>query len=154
MIKMLAFALLGISSLASAGEAVSIPRVTPYAGGVGTDDVRNKCDWNAKLSENIARYAKGGVSITAVDSPQASGKVLTMKITQVHAIGGGSMSGSKWAQVHGEPHDGGTLVGSFVAERHTISGGWTACGVLHSLGKELGEDIAGWLKNPTLDANL
>ncbi|RDS81787.1 hypothetical protein [Dyella psychrodurans] len=153
MIKMLAFALIGISSIASATDAVSIPRVTPYADGVGTDDVRQKCDWNSKLSENIAHSAEMGVSVTDKDVSQISGKVLTMRITSVHAIGGGGWTGPKWAAVHGELHDGGKLVGSFEAHQHTTVG-MTACGALNRLGKELGEDIADWLKSPTLDAKL
>ncbi|HTC27626.1 hypothetical protein [Dyella sp.] len=151
--KMWVFALVGISSIASATDVVSIPRVTPYADGVGTDDVRTKCDWNSKLSENIARSAQVGVSVTDMDASHISGKVLTMKITQVHAIAGGNVTGYKWAEVHGELHDGGKLVGSFVAHQHTMAA-WTACGSLDRLGKELGEDIADWLKDPTLDAKL
>jgi hypothetical protein len=151
---MLGFVLLGLSSLASATDAVSIPRVTPYADGVGNDDVRQKCDWNAKLSENIAQSAEGGVSVTDQDLSQISGKVLTMKVIGVHAIGGGGFTGPKWAKVQGELHDGDKLVGSFVAERRSLGGGLTACRLLTSLGQELGEDIAEWLKNPTLDAKL
>ncbi|WP_445147034.1 hypothetical protein [Dyella sp. Tek66A03] len=153
MIKMLAFVLIGISSIASATDVVSIPRVTPYEGGVGTDDVRQKCDWNAKLSENIAHFAEGGATVTDTDVSRLSGKVLTMRITQVHAIGGGGLTGPKWAAVHGELHDGSKLVGSFDAHQHT-SVGLTTCGSLNHLGKELGEDIADWLKTPTLDAKL
>lgn len=153
LIKVLAFTLIGISSMASATDAVSIPRVTPYADGIGTVDVRTKCDWNSKLSENVAHNGETAVSITDADVSHISGKVLTMKITAVHAIGGGLWTGPKWAEVQGELHDGGRLVGSFRAMQHT-SGGLTACSSLNRLGKELGENIADWLKEPTLNANL
>lgn len=153
MIKLLAFALIGMSSMASATDMVSIPRVTPYADGIGTDDVRQKCDWNAKLSENIAHAAENGVSVTDMSLSQTGGKVLALKITGVHAVGGHGFAGPSWAEVHGELHDGGKLVGSFVAHQHTMAG-ITACGALDRLGKELGEDIADWLKEPTLDAKL
>jgi hypothetical protein len=152
-IKVLAFALIAISSVASAADVVSIPRVTPYADGVGTDDVRNKCDWNSKLGDDIAHHAEGAASVTDTEVSQLSGKVLTMKITQVHAIGGGGWTGPKWAEVQGELHDGGKLVGSFVAHQHTMVG-MTACGSLDRLGRELGEGIADWLKEPTLNAKL
>jgi len=125
-IKMLAFVLLGLSSIASATDGVSIPRVTPYADGVGNDAVRQKCDWNEKLSENVAQSAEGGVSVTGQDLSQISGKILTMKVTDVHAIGGGGFTGPKWAQVRGELHDGDKLVGSFVAERRSLGGSMTA----------------------------
>lgn len=152
-IKMLAFALLGISSAASATDMVSIPRVTPYADGIGTDDVRQKCDWNTKLSERIAHSAESGVSVTDMNQPQLSGRVLTLKITGVHAVGGHGFAGPSWAEVHGELRDGDKLVGSFVAHQHTMAG-MTACGALDRLGKEIGEDIADWLKEPTLNASL
>lgn len=152
-IKMLLFALLGISSAAAATEPVSIARITPYVDGVGNEAVRKECDWNTKLSSNIARSAESGVTVTDVDLSQVSGKVLTMRITHVHAIGGGGWTGPKWAAVEGELHEGGKLVGSFEAHPHTSSG-MTACSALDHLGKELGEDIAEWLKAPTLNAKL
>lgn len=151
--KMLLLVLLGLSSTASAADVVSIPRVTPYADGIGTNDVRTKCDWNSKLGEYIAHSAEMSVSITDADVSQLNGKVLTMKITAIHAIGGGGWTGPKWAQVQGELRDGGKLVGSFTALQHS-SVGLTACGSLNHLAKELGEDIADWLKEPTLNAKL
>ena len=153
MIKMFVFALIGMSSAASATDVISVPRVTPYADGIGTAEVRQKCEWNSKLGENVAHYAEGGVSVTDLQVSQLGGKVLTMSITGVHAIGGGGWTGPKWAEVHGELHDGGKLVGSFVAHQHTIVG-MTACGALDRLGRELGEGIADWLKDPTMDAKL
>ncbi len=151
MMKLLVPMLIGISSMASAADVVSIPRVTPYADGVGTDDVRQKCDWNSKLSEEIAHYAETPVSITDKDVSQLSGKVLIMKIVNVHAIGGGGWTGPKWAAVHGELRDNGKLVGSFDAHQHS-SVGLTMCGALDHLAKELGDDIADWLKDPVMDA--
>lgn len=137
--------------MASAADAVSIPRVTPYADGVGTDEVRTKCDWNSKLSEEIAHYAETPVSITDMDVSQLSGKVLVMRIVNVHAIGGGGFTGPKWAAVHGELRDNGKLMGSFDAHQNS-SVGLTTCGALDHLAKELGDDIADWLKDPTLNA--
>lgn len=154
MIKVLGVLWLGLSSVAAATDVVSIPRVTPYAEGAANDAVRNECHWNAKLSENIAHAAKGGVLVVDKDVSQAGGKVLSMKIIEVHAIGGGSMTGQKWAKVRGELREGDTVLGSFVAERRSIFGAWTACGVLDRIGGELGEDIAEWLANPTMDAKL
>lgn len=153
MTKVLVFALLGISTMASANDAVSIPRVTPYADGIGTVDVRTKCDWNSKISGYIAHYAETPVSVTDADVSQMGGKVLTLKITAVHAIGGGGWTGPKWAEVRGQLHDGGKLVGSFTALQHS-SVGLTACRSLNHLAKELGDDIADWLKEPTLNARL
>jgi hypothetical protein len=150
-IKILAFALIGISSVASAADVVSIPRITPYADGVGTDEVRTKCDWNSKLSEEIAHYAETPVSITDKDVSQLGGKVLVMKIVHVHAIGGGGLTGPKWAIVQGELRDNGKLIGSFEANQHS-SAGLTMCGSLDHLAKELGDDIADWLKDPTMNA--
>lgn len=153
MIRMLVFALLGISSAAAATEPVSVPRVTPYADGVGNEAVRKECDWNTKLSANIAQSAGSGVTVTDLDVSQLSGRVLTMKITLVHSIGGGGFTGPKWAAVHGELRDGDKLVGSFDAHQQT-SVSFTACGALNRVGRALGDDIADWLKAPTLDARL
>ncbi len=147
-------ALLLTSSLAQAQGAIIIPRTVPYAEGIGSDAVRNKCDWNTQLSTFIVDFAKSGVVVSDAGGAPATGKMLSMTIVGVHSVGGGGFTGPKWATVRGELREGGTLVGSFVANRTTTKGGLTACSALIRVGKAIGKDIAVWLRAPSLDATL
>lgn len=144
----LVIAMLILPSLSTAQEVVSIPKVIPYAPGVGSDDLRADCTWNSELSDYVVKFAKSGVVIFDGAEPSL-GKVLSMSITGVHAIGGGGYTGPKWATVHGELKEGGTIIGSFDIRRTTGSGGFTACSTLDRIGKAIGKDIALWLKSPS-----
>lgn len=151
---LLAMAWLGVSSAAFATDTISVARVTPYEDGAANAEIRQECKWNAKLGDNIAHYAKGQLTVTDKDLAQVNGRILLLKISQVHAIGGGGFSGPKWARVKGELREGDKLLGSFEVHRTTSFGGFSACGVLDKLGKEIGEDIAEWLEHPTMDAQI
>jgi hypothetical protein len=128
--------------------------VVPYAEGVGSEAIRKECAWNTDLSSHIVRNSKRNTVVVAKDVNAATGKVLKMTVTNVHALPGGRRSGPKWGNIEGQLQEGGQVIGSFKASRNTTSGGFTACGNLDSVGKALGEDIAEWLKAPRMDARL
>jgi len=138
---------------ASAAGETTIPKVVPYADGVGSDAIRKECAWDKDLSKHIVRYSKRKTVVIAKDPSVATGKVLTLTITKVHATGSGRYTGAKFADLQGELREGGQLIGSFKAARQTTST-HTTCGALDRVGKALGKDIAEWLKAPTLDARL
>ena len=145
--------LVGCAS-APKGGAIAIPKVVPYAEGVGSPAIRKECVWNSELTGYIAANAKRGTVVIVKDLSAATGKVLTMTITNVHAIPGGRVSGPKWGTLDGELRNDGRLIGSFKASRNTTSGGFGACANLDRVGEALGKDIALWLKAPIMDARL
>lgn len=153
--RTLALLLFSMSALAGPPtEQVTIPSVIPYADGVGTDDLRTKCDWNTNLSKNIVAYSKKQAVASTEDLSKVAGATLSLTITDVHAVGGGGMSGPKWGTITGELKKDGQVTGTFVAKRSTIGGGWSACGTLNDIGKALGKDIAKWLKKPSMNATI
>ena len=154
-LRVFAALLLSIPALAGAQETITIPRIVPYAEGVGTPDLRNECDWNKQISDYIVTYSKRAVA-SADDLSAVQGPVLWLTITNVHAAGGGNFSGPKWGTVTGELKKDGQTVGSFTGMRQVSQSGlsFTACGVLGRVSKSLGKDIAKWLENPTMDARL
>jgi hypothetical protein len=138
-----------------ATETVSIQRTVPYADGTGSEVLRSQCNWNSELSRRIVVAAKGLVVVSDKDPNQLTGKVLVMTITSVHAVGGGNYSGPKWANVRGELREDSRVIGTFIANRTTTTGGgFTACSALNRVGKALAKDIANWLMAPTMDAHL
>ncbi len=60
---------------------------------------------------------------------------------------GGAWSGPKSVTIEGVLWSGGKSAGSFTAERRTTHGSGT-CGMLERDAKEIGKDIAEWLKAP------
>lgn len=147
-------ALLLFVSLAPAAQQpalVAVPSAVGYADGVGTETVR-ACDWNTRMGDYIASHAKGGVVIRDA-AAQAQGRSLRMQVTHVHATAGGRFSGPKWATIRGELLDGTTVIGTFEANR-TTTRGMTACRALERIGDKIGEDIAQWLRSPSMNAKL
>jgi hypothetical protein len=153
--RTLALLLLPLAALAGPpAEQVTIPTVIPYADGVGTDDLRAKCEWNTHLSKYIVSYTKKLAVASTEDLSKMTGPTLSLVISDVHAVGGGGMSGPKWATITGELKKDGQVTGSFVAKRTTLGGSFSACGTIDDVGKVLAKDIAKWLKKPTMNAKI
>lgn len=130
-----------------------IPSTVPYQDvNVATDDARRECDWNTRLSDFIVEYAKGAAVIADQSTPPSGGRTLSMVVSNLHAIAGSGFAGPQWAVVHGELREGDQVVGSFTFRR-TSRGKWTTCSTLTSIAEELGEDIGGWLRHPSMEAS-
>lgn len=148
-----AFALAFVSMPAAlaANPPVQIAKVIPYQGDeVGSANVR-QCDWNSRLSYQLASQSRGQVVATTQDLTTLPGRTLRMAITRAHTAGGGSISGPKWGRVEGELWENGQMIGNFSIKRasnrpFTLS----ECGPLRKIANVLAEDIAEWLKHPTL----
>lgn len=148
-----AFALAFVSMPAAlaANPPVQIAKVIPYQGDeVGSANVR-QCDWNRRLSYQLASQSRGQVVATTEDLTTLPGRTLRMAITRAHTAGGGSISGPKWGRVEGELWENGQMIGNFSIKRasnrpFTLS----ECGPLRKIADVLAEDINEWLKNPTL----
>jgi hypothetical protein len=143
------------AAIVHADEKVMISSTIPYENSeAANDDIRKECDWNQQLAKNIVKESNSTVEATDKDLAKISGKKLEIMIDHVHAIGGGSFTGPKWAHIRGKLSNNGKVIGNFEALRRTIGGSFKACSTLNNLGEELGQDVAGWLINPTLDAKL
>lgn len=134
--------------------ATTIAPVT-YAEDAGvTKEVRAECELDKKLPEHIADHAEG----LAPGAADASGRVLSLEITQMMGAGGGVWSGPKQIVLSGTLAENGQVIGSFKARRTTTGGAWGGykgtCSLLERCSEELGEDIGEWLHRPTMDAKL
>ncbi|MDH3336277.1 MAG: hypothetical protein OER22_03245 [Gammaproteobacteria bacterium] len=139
-------------------ETYTIASSIPFAEGSGVrDNVKEECGFETRLPEYIRKKAKRGVNVVLTDEPlgKVNGKVLFLEITNVFALGGGGYSGSKSAIVSGELKENGELIGSVTARRRTLfSMRVGTCSMLKRVAEKLGEDIADWLREPTMDAKL
>ena len=140
-------ALVGAPALA----AVQVPRtiqILPSAG--ATSAVQNECGLQTAVPQAIATAA---ADAQLVDAPAKSGRWLELSISEVHALGGGPFSGTKWMSVSGKLHDRGKVIGSFRAKRLSTSVRGT-CATLGKIATVIGQDVAAWLAAPTMNAEL
>ena len=139
-------------------DTVTISASTPFAEDSGaSSQVRNECEFENRLPNYIKKAAKKRVDIEMSADPldSAQGRVLFLETTKVFAPGGGGYSGSKSVTVVGELKENGEVIGSLTARRHTMFGMMPGtCSILKRVAKKLGQDIAIWLAEPTMDAKL
>lgn len=152
------FAFIGLPALA--GETLNLRAVAPYDKDlVVPSAVKAECGLETKVPEFIQEYAKGQFdSVNLVDGANATGKLLSVKITGLVGTGGGAWSGAKQVTIDGVLTENGKTVGTFKGMR--VSGGGAfggykgTCSILGRCVKALGKDVAGWLKEPTMNARL
>jgi len=123
-------------------------------------DVRPKIKDECKLQTKVPAFLKdfsSDVELVTGD-PGGTGRVLSMRVTQVHAPGGGMFSGPKWMTVTGELHEDGEMIGNFTARRGSGGGAFGGykgtCSILGRCAKTIGKDIAAWLNSPGKDSRL
>ena len=158
---MLRFARLGLVSFASvcflsvsaANAATQIARSIPFEASAGASGVvQQECQLQTSVP---AAIQQAGADVTLVDTPAKNGRWLELSISEVHAPGGGPFSGPKWMAVSGKLFDRGKMLGSFRAKR--VSTGGFVRGTCSTLGRcvqAIGQDIAGWLAAPSLNAEI
>ena len=150
-------------SLASNAEDMTYTVVSPvpFAEGSGASgDVKATCTLDTRLPQFIENAAKRGVKVVVSADPgeDVEGKVIRIEFTHVLGTGGGAWSGAKSVTVRGELIENGEVIGSFTAARYSGGGAFGGfkgtCAILGRCIETLGEDIAAWLKNPTMHAML
>jgi len=151
---------LALSLVAPAGAvaSVQVSRTLAYAKGAGVPaDVRESCNLQTEIPQYVAEYA---ADVQLVDGSVSSsgGRALSLEISDVHAPGGGFWSGPKWVEVLGKLYERGKLVGSFRAKRYSLGGVFGPflgnCSILERCAKALGLDIANWLNDPAMNAEI
>lgn len=133
-----------------AGGTVTIPKNIPIKKGAYIPDaVKKECHLGTAASDALREGL--GDSVKVVQAGQVSkgtpGKALQLTIARILAPGGGMWSGPKSVTIEGVLWSGGKSLGSFRAVRNTTHG-TTTCNMLERDAKEIGEDIAEWLKAP------
>jgi hypothetical protein len=142
---------------AAAAEPVKVARTAAFADGSGASDkVQAECQLETKVPAFLDEFSN---DIELVDgAPGSSGRVLELRITSVHAPGGGAFSGGKSLTVSGTLRQDGTEIGDFVATRFSGGGAWGGykgtCAIIGRCAKTIGKDIAGWLSSPAKGSRL
>ena len=153
--NMIIAAVLAASLLSTAASAQSIQmqRPVPYA---EDNDISDNIKTECRIGEQLADFIKdfgGDVEFTAgtVDA-SAPGRVLQLEIVDAVSMGNAWLGHQKFTKVKGTLYSGGQKVASFKGRRNSMGGAFAgykgSCSVLGRTVKALGEDIAGWLKNP------
>lgn len=141
---------------AQAQDAVHIRTTIPYVSEqVGSQVIREKCDWNRKLSQLIVKESKGKVIAMDDDLASIGGKTLDIVVTGTHVIAGNNVSGPKWAKIYGELKDNGAVTGTFGFRRVTGFRPFTfsVCSHLTNIAEAFSGDVVRWLANPGIDPN-
>jgi len=142
-------------------ETYTLSSAVPFADGSGaSDQVESECKLESKLPGFIKSAAKRGITVVLNDGPldDVEGKVLFIEITHILGTGGGAWSGPKAVSAKGELREAGEVIASFNSTRYSTGGAFGGfkgtCSILGRCVKSMGKDIAKWLNNPTMDANL
>ena len=154
MIISFAFAL----PLLAQADTITISQSIPFAEDSGASDaVKAECEFETRLPEYIKKAAKRDIDVVLSKEPldAAEGKVLYLEVTNMFGLGGGIYSGSKSAIVSGVLKENGDVIGSVQVRRRSIMGMMPGtCSIMKRIAKKIGEDYAGWLLEPTMDAKL
>lgn len=150
------FGVVGLASavVLSAGAALAATQVaSSVTFGVGSgasDKVQQECQLQTLVPQGVQQ---SGVDVQLVDKPSKGARYLELTISEVHAPGGGPFSGPKWMTVQGKLYDKGKVIGTVRAKRVT-TGMKSTCGSLAKLARVIGQDLAGWLAAPSMNAEI
>ncbi len=147
--------------VASSGTGtLVIQSVTIGADAPVPEAVRNECELISRLTAEIKVNAEKNYAAVLESSAAApaNADVLTVEIINLVGPGGGAWSGGKSVMIKGTLTKQGKAVSSFKALRVSSGGMWGGymgtCAILGRCIRTLGEDVAGWLQNPTPNAAL
>lgn len=133
---------------------ILIPRVVPYAEGAANEAIRTECEFPADVSRQLAEFSeRRGVAVQLSDEnlETVGGRVLLLKTSFVHAMGGGRFTGDKSARIRGELRENGRIIGDFHMQRNTAGAvSLTACGALERISRALASDVSVWLMAPQM----
>jgi hypothetical protein len=149
---------LAMAAVAQAKDVVTVSQLTPFADDSNaTDNVKQECKMEERLPKYLKSYAKKHTDVVFSTEPLEGmeGRVLYMEFTHVFAPGGGGYSGAKSVEVEGELKENGEVIASFTVDRAALFGMTPGtCAMLKRVTKKIGQDIAGWLEAPEMDAML
>jgi hypothetical protein len=158
--------LIAAVAIAMAGMAtaqnVSMLRTVPYAAEAEVSSkVRSEC---VKLQDQLADFVREygnaqGLQVQLLSSTDGvGGRVLEVEIVDAVSMGNAFIGHQKYTRVDGRLLEDGIEIGNFKGRRNSMGGAFGgykgSCSVLGRTVKALGQDIAGWLRNPSEGARL
>lgn len=157
-IAALAMVLMSPAAFAAAGVTISKP-VTFNEDADIAKSVLDECKLEEELPNAIVESAKDeGVAVARSSDAAAPGRTLELEIYEAVADGNAFMGHHKSMGVKGKLLENGEVVGSFRDRRISMGGAFgqfkSSCGVLIRITKEIGGDVADWLKEPSKGAKL
>jgi len=135
--------------------------VLAVSAGALSETVRDECRWPTTMMSRLVKAfnesdepsPRAKLESRPIDIDKYPGRRLVLRVSDVHALGGGGLSGPKWMAMTGELREGNILVANFSS--YSQSGrGLTTCRSVDSLSDSTAEMIVKWLRSPTLDAKL
>lgn len=146
----------------AADRTLNIQKSVPFKSGLAVPPaVKAECELPGKLTEFTRRYSeKHYTTVKVLDNPsnKGPGHTLIMEISGVDSQAGGRFTGRKGVSIEGALWENGKIIGSFQATRYSGGGGglvWKGtCSILGRDVKALGNDVAEWLKQPSMKARL
>jgi hypothetical protein len=143
--------LLASASAPASTGSIKVLRTVPFAEEARVPQrVQDECDLQTKVPAFLSKYA---ADVELVDGELGNtGRVLELRIGNVHAPGGGAFSGPKWMTVTGVLRENGREVARFSAKRFSGGGMFGSykgtCAIIGRCARTIGKDIASWLRNP------
>ncbi len=160
---MLCISVVLLAGSAFGADTITMAKPVPFADdAMIAGKIKKECDIQNQLAAYTEEYAREDqkLSVTFADSVQTDspGMVLDVQIKDAVSAGNPFIGHRKSTLVAGKLYRDGEVIGSFVGRRNSMGGAFAgykgSCSVLGRTVKALGQDIAKWLKSPTMDAQL
>lgn len=148
------------SGVALADGALEMLREVPFSEDANPREaVRTQCQLQTKLPHFIQAYSKElGLRLVDELESKSGDRQLRVTITDVDQRGNWFVGRQAAVEAKGELLQDGKVIGSFRSARSTMGGfvgGYKGtCSFFGRCAKALGKDVAGWLKNPSMNARL
>lgn len=148
-----------------------IQKTAPYQDWAAVrNKMKRECNIQAQVPAMVRKFAQknfDNVFLYDIIPPDTVATVLTMSIKDARGTTGGVFSGAKSITVEGTVTQDGRVLGTFIDRRASGFGkikiGWHMSGKKHRAGtcdllfqcaETIGKDVAVWLKEPTMNAQL
>ena len=160
---MLCISVVVLAGSAVAADTITMAKPVPYADdAMIAGKIKKECDIQNQLAAYTEEYAREEqkLSVKFADSVQkdSAGMVLDVHIKDAVSAGNPFIGHRKSTLIAGTLYRDGEVVGNFIGRRNSMGGAFGgykgSCSVLGRTVKALGQDIAKWLKSPTMDAQL
>ena len=131
---------LGVAAPAAAATTAILKEIPYHPMSGASNTVKKECALHTAVPEAF----EASLPDVKLVGKLGGGQRLELTIRDVHAPGGGMFSGPKWVRIDGTLKRGGKVIGSFRANRNTVTGSGT-CGMLMRCVNAIADDVAGFV---------